>query len=155
MGVPRRYSSVGSANVGTAKSIVTLVSASNIRPGMYHAVIGCAATPGDQASKFYLARFTAAGTPGASPTPQALDPGDPASLCSSGSGGGTAFSAEPTYTAGAILAIISGNQRNTLQFWAGPGYELVAPATAANGIGLYSATATGTAVHDATIFWIE
>ena len=148
----RAYSAAGSGAVGADKTLVTMVSAATIRPAIYDIVIGCAATPGDSATKFVVQRFTAAGTPGSSVTPEPIDPADPAALASSGSG---VFSVEPTYTASKILQVISLNQRAAFRWIAAPGFEFKALATAASGIGVKSSTATGQAVHDCNISWIE
>lgn len=148
----RRYCTQGGAAVGTNVTILTMISTTAIRPKITDIVIGCAVTPADQASKFALLRCTATGTAGSSFTPIALDPSDPAATATSGVG---TFSAEPTYTASSNLLNISLNQRATFRWVAAPGFELVAPATANNGIGLRSVSATGTAVHDATFLFEE
>ena len=146
------YHGMGSGAVGTDKSLLTLISAATIRPHLYDVLIGCEATPADQATQLLIARFTAVGTEGSGFTPIALDPADPAALSDCGSG---VFSVEPTYTANANLLQISMNQRATFRWVAAPGGELIAPATANNGIGLYSDSATGTATHEASFHWHE
>lgn len=146
----RRYSSTGDQAVGTDQSVLGLTSATTIRPSVYFIVIGSAATPADQASKFLVMRYTAAGTATAF-TPIAHDPGDPAALASAGYN----HTVEPTYTASSNLLQVSLNQQNTFKWETLPQYGLKAPATAANGIGLKSSSATGTAVHEATFFHAE
>jgi hypothetical protein len=141
----RRYHGRASAATGTNKSILTLISATTIRPMIYDVVIGSVATPADQAARFYLARFTAVGTEGSGFTPVALDPADPAALADYGCG---VFTGEPTYTANAILLQISLNQRATFRWVAAPGGELKAPATASNGIGCYSLSSSSTQAHE-------
>lgn len=141
----RRYHGRGSAATGTNKTILTLISATTIRPFIYDVVVGAVATPADQAARFYLARFTAVGTEGAGFTPVALDPADPASLADYGVG---VFTAEPTYTANAIVLQISLNQRATFRWVASPEGELKAPASANNGIGFYSLSSTSTQAHE-------
>lgn len=148
----RRYHGFGSAAVGTNLTLVTLISAATIRPRLYDLLLGCAATPADQATKFTLIRCTAAGTAGSSFTPIALDPGDPASLATVGQG---VFSVEPTYTANSNLLVVDVNQRATVRWVAAPGGELVAPATASNGIGVRSLAGTGSATHEAAMHWEE
>ena len=146
----RRYHSRGVCTVGTDKSAVTMISAATIRPAIYDLVIGCAAAPGDQAANWAVQRFTADGT-GTSFTPIALDPNDPAALATSKSN----YSAEPTVTANSFLLQASVNQRATFRWVAAPGGELKAPATAANGLTVKTAAATGSAVHEAGIWWEE
>lgn len=148
----RKYSGNGSAAVGTNKTILTLISATTIRPRLTDLVIGCGATPADLATIFHLERFTAAGTEGSGFTPLALDPGDPAALADYGVG---VFGAEPTYTAAAVLMTLSMNQRATFRWVPSPGHEFVAPASAANGIGLQSQSSGGTAAHDVTMLHEE
>ena len=148
----RRYSGIGSGAVGTDKTLLTLISAATIRPHLYDVLLGSEATPADQAADLKVMRFTAVGTEGSGFTPVALDPGDPASLADCGSG---VFSVEPTYTANSVLLQFSMNQRGTFRWVAAPGGEIVAPATASNGIGLKSSSATGSATHEACFHWVE
>ncbi len=148
----RKYAAIGAAAVGTNVTILTLISATTIRPKLYQVLIGCSATPADQATRFYIGRVTGAGTAAGNFTPMAMDPADPASLATAGQG---TFSGEPTYTSNAQQAQISMNQRATVSWVANQGYEIICPATGSNGVGLRSSAATGTAVHDASIWWDE
>ena len=149
----RTYNAQGSGAVGTNKTLVTLVSAATIRPGLFDLTVGCDATPAEQATRFVVQRFTAAGTAGSSPTPEPNDPGDPAALAAAGSG---VFSVEPTYTAGKILLTIPLHQRNTFRWTCyDERKQPRAPATAANGLGLQSVAATGTATHYGQLTWEE
>ena len=148
----RRYTASGSAAVGTDKTIITVVSATTIRPEVQEIVVGCSATPADQAGKFLVQRFTAAGTAGSSPTPEPHDPNDPAALAAAGAG---VFTVEPTYTSGKILLTLGLHQRASFRWAASPGRGLKAPATAANGLGLKSSANTGTASHDGCLMWEE
>lgn len=146
----RRYSAAGDQAVGSNATVLGVTSAATIRPKLYDVLVGCAVTPADEATNFVVQRYTAAGT-ATSVTPQGLDPGDPAALASAGSN----HSGEPTYTSAAILLTIPLNQRATFRWVASPGGELVMPATAANGLGIYSLAATGSAEHRATFHWEE
>jgi len=101
---------------------------------IYHWSFGSEATPGDFAFLVQLTRNTTAGTFSAL-TPNALDPGDPASE----QDGAENFSADPTL--GAVLDSKPINQRATYQWFANPGQELITPATAANGIVMRTPTA--------------
>lgn len=147
----RRYSIDGQDTNTAATTILGLTSAATVRPKIYDLIMGSDATPADNAAEYVLQRYTAAGTSTAV-TPQALDPGDPASLCSAGE----AHSAEPTYTANAILLQFALNQRATFRWVAAPGGELVLPATAANGVGIQVIGIAGSAVNvNATIHFEE
>lgn len=127
----RRYSIDGrQACASPADTVLGLTSATTIRPAIYDFILGSDATPADNALNWLVQRYTAAGTATAV-TPTALDPGDPASTSTSGED----HTAEPTYTANAILMQLSANQRSTQRWVASPGGEMRCPATAANGIG--------------------
>ena len=148
----RGYVTTGSNASGSAnKTLITVIAASTVRPAIFDLNIGCVATPADQAARYFLGRFTAAGTAGNSPTPLPLDPNDVAALGTTGN----AHSVEPTYTASQALLQISLNQRATFRHVCSPGYEFKAPATAANGLGLYLSTSTTALVSDASVFWYE
>ena len=149
-----RYSAHGTAAVGANKTVVNLFNpvASPInRARLYDIVIGCAATPADQATKFFVSRTTAVGTEGSGFTPNNLDSDGPAGECDVG----VAHSVEPTYTASKELLIISLNQRATFRWIAAPGSELIIPATQNAGIGIKSSSATGTASHEVAILFEE
>lgn len=145
----RRYNTYGAGDVGTDKTVLTVISTTAIRPRICDIIVGAGTTPADHATKFVLNRLTATGT-GTSFTPVALDPSDPAATFTSAYN----HSSEPTYTASGYLLGFSMNQRSTFRWVAAPGFELVAPATANNGIGLKSLSSTTTADHEAT-FLVE
>lgn len=143
----RRYSIDGAQAVASpTDTVLGLTGAATIRPKIYDVIFGSSATPADNALNWLLQRYTAAGT-NTAVTPQALDPGDPASLAA----GGEDHTAEPTYTANAILLNVSANQRSTQRWVAAPGGELVIPATASNGIGIQPVHASFTGSVEATI----
>lgn len=145
------YSSGGTSASGTAsKTAVTVVGSTSVRPRVYGFAGGNSQTPNDYSAKYQLAKFTAAGTAGSSPTPTPVDSGDVAAIATSGA----AHSAEPTYGA-AFFAGLPLNLRGTYQFWAGQGDEFVSPATAANGIGIQLVTASTAMTSDWNIFWRE
>ncbi|MBA2706340.1 MAG: hypothetical protein H0U59_00865 [Gemmatimonadaceae bacterium] len=149
----KRYASTGqdaacAASPGT--TALTVVSAATVRPELYDVVTGYSGTPADNALRFQLMRFTAAGTVTAV-VAIALDPADPAALATSGENA----SVEPTYTAASELLDIALNQRATFRWVAAPNGELVAPATAANGIGSRSFHASYTGANEVTFHWNE
>jgi hypothetical protein len=114
-------------------------------------VLGSQATPADQAALYAITRFTAAGTSAASPpTPNPVDPADIAAIATVG----WTHSAEPTYAAADLLQLPL-NQRASFRYVCNPGYEYVAPATAANGIGLRLVSATTAMVEYGTLLWME
>ncbi len=135
----RRYSGEGTDTNTAATTQTELRSATTIRPRVYDLMISSAATPADNAGNYQLQRTTTIGTHTAF-TAIALDPGDPASLAVFG----VNHSAEPTYTANAILMVVSVNMRATFRWVAAPLGELVLPA-AANGVGMLANTPGGAA----------
>jgi hypothetical protein len=149
----RKYTGIAATvATGTNKTTGSVQSASTIRPKVYEILVGSEATPADQAAQMTVLRFTAVGTPGGTFTPIALDPGDPASLAVFNQG---VFSVEPTYTASSNLLLFTWNQRATFRWIVNPGYEIVCPATASNGIGVRSLLSTSTQAADTSISWEE
>lgn len=150
----RGYSVNGPSATGTAlKTAVTVIAASTVRPRIMEFAVGLTTAPNstDQQLDFALQRFTAAGTAGSSPTPLPIDPGDVAAVATAG----ITHSAEPTYTSTGILFEQAMNQRAMFRHVAVPGFEFMAPATAANGIGLKNVAIAVTAVMTGTILFLE
>lgn len=145
-----RFASEGAAAVGTNKTIIGLIAGASVRPRLYDVLIGCAATPDDQAADFRLRRFTAVGT-GTGGTVVPLDYSDPAPA---GATTKYAHTVEPTYVGGSALRF-GMNQYTTFRWLAVPGGEIVSIAAENNGLGLYTASSTGSAVHIATLHWKE
>lgn len=146
------YGASGSAAVGTNKANITIIGGTAVRLIVYDVVIGSAATPADQASRFQVQRFTASGTGAASPpTPEPLDSADVAALATTKHG---AFTVEPTL-AGKPYLNISLNQRATFRWVADPSRGFKPPATADNGIAVNCLSGTGSAAHEASIVWEE
>jgi hypothetical protein len=146
----RNYSIDGRDTNTASTTILGLTSAATVRPKIYSILVGSYGTPNDYAAEYALQRYTVAGTSTAV-TPQALDPGDPAALASAGE----AHSAEPTYTANAILLTIPKNQRATILWQCKDGKELVLPATAANGVGLVVVSVSTAYTEACTIHFSE
>lgn len=127
---------------GSTTASVGSITADATRPRrfkLYDLLVGSEASPADNPFLWRVARITAAGTSTAV-VPQPLDPADAATEMDAGEN----HTIEPTYTAAAILLHIPLNQRATFRWVAAPGGELVAPATASNGLGII--TPTGSAV---------
>ena len=146
----RRYACTGE-DLSTANTTpLELRSATTIRPRVYDFIIGTDATPGDFATEWDLQRTTTVGSGGTAGTPQLMDPGDPAALGAFR----VADTAEPTYTAAAVMLMLGVNQRATFRWVAAPMGEIVLPA-AANGLGVRAVT-TGSAVNtNVTIHYEE
>jgi len=121
------------------------------RGKVYDVLMGCSGTPADNPFLWTMGRITTQGT-GSAVVAYPLDPADAAALADvlENHGGGT----EPTYTANQTLLSIPLNQRATFRWVAYPGGELVYPATANNGFGLRTPTASALAVF-ATLHFEE
>jgi hypothetical protein len=113
------------------QSLANLIGSTAVRPRVYEFNVGSSATPADQAANIVLARTTAAGTAGSSPTPAPLDNAEVAAVCTAG----IAHSAEPTYGT-PFLFQCPLNQRASFRWVAAPDSELIGTASASNGLGL-------------------
>lgn len=128
---------------------LTAPAASMRRIKLYFVQFGCEGVAADNPFLYQLQRSTTAGTRTAK-VPFPLDMADAACVATSGEN----HSAEPTYTADAILLLTAVNQRATYQWYAPPSGELVIPATAAAGIGILTPTMTALTVS-ATLHFEE
>lgn len=147
----RRYFTYGTQAVDSSTdSVLGITSTTAVRPSIYDIIIGSQATPADNAIVWQLQRHTAAGTSTAF-TPVALDPGDPASTASSGAN----HTAEPTYTASALLWYMALNQRATHRWIADPNGALKLPASANNGATMAPVHSSFTGVVDCTMYFAE
>lgn len=148
----RAYSVSGPSATGTANKTAAGIVGATVRPRIYEFTVGTKTDPNttDQQLEFAVQRFTAAGTSTAF-TPLPVDPGDTASVTSAG----ITHSAEPTYTAAGVLFGMTQNQRAVFRWVAVPGMEFMAPATAANGIGIQNVAITATAIIRANLQFFE
>lgn len=136
------YAICGNAT-NTASStlpIATVIGNTTVRAKIFYVNMGSDGTPADNAGKFVFQRCTTAGTPGSSITPQPLDPADPATAQSTS--GLAVFSVGPTLTANANVLQWAQNMKNTKDWYATPGKEIVIPATANNGIAILPTVTT-------------
>lgn len=148
----RRYVVVGPSASGTGpKTAATIIAASTVRIKLYDIAVGSSTTPADQTFQFTVGRFTAVGTAASNPTPLPLDPNEAAALSTVG----ITHSAEPTYTAGGSLLDLSINQRASFRWVAAPGSELMAPASANNGLGIVNTLASAALVLRVTGMYEE
>lgn len=132
------------ANKGVAsvKSVLLLTAAASVprRGVVVEWSIGSDSTPADNAYVIIVQRCSTAGT-GTTVTPNAADPADP--IASTIVATGT-VTADPTLTASAFLGGKALNQRASWRWVAVPGFEIIIPATASNGIMLGASSATTT-----------
>ena len=119
------------------------------RGKIYDLIFGSEASPADNAFRYILQRCTALGTSTAV-TPRPLDPADAATEADAGEN----HTVEPTFTANEIVLAVALNQRATFRWVAAPGGELVYPATASNGLGIQTPTASAVAITS-TVFFEE
>ena len=78
------------------------------------------------------------------------DPSDVAAVATNG----ISHSAEPTYAATDLLQIPL-HQRSTMRYVTAQGFEFLAPATAANGLGVRLVASTAAFVSNVSAFWFE
>lgn len=115
-----------------------IVGAATVRPKLYDILMGSPATPADQAASWTIKRSTTASTGGTAVTPSPIDPADPASLSSA-----MVAPSMSAPTLGVILLAWAQNLRATFRWVAAPTKELIAPATASNGLTLMNPVLTG------------
>lgn len=138
------YSCRFTRTASTTLSLGTLV-ADATRPRRlkwYDLMVGSDAAAADNSFLYLLQRCTAAGTSTAV-TPRPLDPADAATEADAGEN----HTIEPTYTSAVYLLTLPLNQRATARWYAVPGCELVSPATASNGIGIQTPTASAVVIY--------
>ncbi len=137
----RHYGFSGSITGAANKTIVGVTATAAIRPMLKRIIISSNAAPvATNSSEWQVTRYTAAGT-STSVTPVTFDSGNPAATTVCGKN----HSVEPTY-AGVSLLDIAHNQLATVQWRAAPDEEIVAPATAANGMGVFCVGVAGSGV---------
>ncbi len=149
----RSYSfanSVTSPNSATLP-ICTIISAITIRPKLYDVVMGSSSAPADHSGRFNITRCSTTGTPGSSPTPAPIDPADPAALTTNGL---AVFTSTPP-TLGNVMLQWALNQKNTMRWQAREGKEIVAPATASNGLAFMNPVVDSTFLVDFTLEYEE
>ena len=139
-------------NTTTAKTIAVVgtVTATLGRPAIYDYIVGASGTPADNAMRYALQRFTAAGTTTAK-TANPLDSADMAAQATCG----VDASIEPTLTAATINVVIAANQRASFRWVAAPDGEIRGPATNANGIAATSLSPAYTGATFATVHFME
>ena len=123
-------------------SIITGTAATARRFQIYDFVIGSDASPADNAFLWEVAKRTAAGTSGSTPTATALDTSDTAAATFTANNNPTTSGAG----SGTVLGVPL-NQRATFRWVAAPGSEIVSPATSCAGWGFATPTASAVAVE--------
>jgi len=148
-----KYSGVGTQTVANpADTTLTLTGNTATRAKLYEIILSAISAPADITLKHTVQRCTAIGT-GTGFTPVKLDNDAPVAqlVCT------VNHTAEPTYTASAFLLEGGVNQRATFRWVAAPGGEILIPATAASGVGIFTIDvgAAATPNVEATIHWEE
>jgi hypothetical protein len=151
MPCPRTYSFDNSYAIASpTKTTLSLTGGTTIRGEIYDMIIGFSGTPADNSFQIYVQRTTAAGT-GTTLAGQALEPADPAAITTCLK----SLSAEPTYTAAAIVFHLGLNQRASHRWIADPRAPLKIPATSNNGLGLYGVNASATPNMETQVYLAE
>jgi hypothetical protein len=135
--VELRRTASTTASVGT----ITADATRPRRGKLYELILGAEAAPADNAFLYRLRRVTAAGTSTAV-TPTANDPADAATETDAGEN----HTVEPTYTANSEQLVIALNQKATFRWYVSKEDGIIWPATAANGLGLDTPTATAVTI---------
>ena len=148
-----KFSGYGEQTVANpADTTLTLTGNVNTRGKVYDIMWGAINAPADNSLKTTVKRCTAIGT-GTGFTPVKLDEDSPAAqlVCT------VNHTAEPTYTANNELMVLGVNQRAVFRWVAAPGGEIVIPATANSGIGIFTedVAAAATPNVNATVHWEE
>ena len=149
----RAYSSVDDQALASTPgtSVLSVQSATTIRPALYELITGNTGTPADAAIECRLKRFDTSDGTGDSPDVDPVDPGDPASLTTVQGN----HSGEPTYGSLGEPLIFGLNMRATFRWIAAPGREIKAAAIATEGWGFVCFHASQTTLYTCTLFWEE
>ena len=148
-----KYTGVGTQTVANpADTTLTLTGNVAVRGKLYDIILGAIGVPADVTLKHTVQRVTAIGT-GTGFTPLPLDGDAPGAqlVCT------VNHTVEPTYTASAILLEHGLNQRATFRWVAAPGGEIIIPAAAGEGVGIFAIDVAAAATPDveATVHWEE
>jgi hypothetical protein len=111
------------------------------RGKLYEVIIGSEATPADNAFLLRVRRCTAAGTSTAV-TPNPNDPADAATETDAGEN----HTVEPTYTANSEQLVVPFNQKATFRWYVSKEDGIIWPATASNGVGFETPTASAVTI---------
>lgn len=148
--MPGKFSVRGSMALVAADTVLSIIAATTTRPRVADVVLSSGSTPNDYSAEFFLQRFSADGT-GTAVTPQPTDFNDIAARATAKH----TYTVEPTLTANEILLQIAHNQRATARWVASPGYELVIPALAGDGLALLCNAVSTQFTEAATLFFEE
>lgn len=130
----------------------TIISTAAVRPKLFDILLGSSTSPSaDNNGRFNISRCSTTGTPGSSPTPAPLDPGDPAATSTLG----LAVFTSTAPVIGTTLLQWAQNQRGTWRWVAAPSKELIAPATASNGLMLMNPTVSSAFLMDGSLEYEE
>ena len=144
------FSTRGSMALIAADTVLSVIGSATARPKVSDIVLSSASTPNDYSAGFLVQRFSADGT-GTSVTPQPTDFNERAAVATSKH----TYTIEPTLTANEILLEMAHNLRATVRWIANPGYELVIPALAGDGLALVCESVSTQFTEKATIFFEE
>lgn len=145
------YSGKGTQATATAnRSLIFVeVGATVRRLKIFDVIIGCAIAPVDQAAEYGIYRATGGTAAGTAVTEFAFDGADVAATAAALSD----LTTEPTGKTDAPGIPL--NSRNTFRWVARPGSEIVAPATADNGVGVQILSTSAAHVPICTVMWLE
>jgi len=147
----RKYAVTGGQNIASPDDTVLGITGSTaVEPSIFFLAIGPEDTPTDITVVWRLGRTTAAGT-ATSVTPQNLGPGTTAATSTAGEN----HTAEPTFTANAVLWRMGANYRASHALVCDPEGCFTVPATSNNGLAIYPSHASSTAAVGAVFHFRE
>jgi hypothetical protein len=148
----KKYSVICNS-IGTASpaTLANLIGGTTVRPRAYEASFGSTpVAPVDQAATIMMTRTTAIGTAGSTPTPASLDNQEVPSITT----GAIAHTGEPTKTS-PFLWQVGLNHRASWRWVANQDYELMAAASATNGVCLTQSANTANYGHTGVLLFLE
>jgi hypothetical protein len=151
MSMGRRYAQTGQLTSAASTSRAVFIATAGCRPKTNFIMLSAInATPNDYVNEYNVKRISAIGSLAVTArTPTALDSGDPASAIVGGAAlTGINATGEPTYTASSEVLMFSHNMHAVFAWYAPDGGEIVQPASATAGLGLFFVGGT-TAYSDA------
>lgn len=131
--------------------IATLIGSASVRPELYDILMGCSDPADSHEGRFSIIRCSTTGTPGSSPSPVTLDPGDPAtSQCTAGL---AIFTVGPT--PGVVLLQWGAKQDEPFRFATAPNKEFKGAYVANNGLAFMNPTVDTAYTLDFTLQFHE
>jgi len=140
--MPRGYSSIGDQTTASpTDTCLTIQSTTALRPEVFYMSFGCTGSPTDVQLRITVSRFDTDDGTGSAVVPNPLTDGYPAATCTVQDNHAT----EPSsYLTAEIPLDFAMNTRSMHQWIAIPNAEIILPAVATEGIGIFAVHASAT-----------